>query len=249
MNLAFLHCAGKLFMRVPRTSFLPQNGGLVHKFWRAHNRAYLLSADSDKNLYLQSIFHAVRHKSIASRVNVSAFCVMSNHAHMLVKYDGASSQLSSFMRIAHSRFGQIFNRLHSRQGAVAYDRPKTPLVQQSYWNQIRVHFYIEANPLRARMTRNLKTYKFSSYAFYAWGVASEITRKLTVPQWYLALGKTAAQRRSKYRSLFEAYLKEVRTRVASYTVARFIGDPLWRAVQAQSCSRVKIDFKTPDPPE
>jgi hypothetical protein len=58
---------------------------------------------------------------------------------------------------------------------VAYERPKTLQVQPGLTNEMRVHFYIESNPLRGRMLKNLKLYKFSSFAYYAWGKTNDYT--------------------------------------------------------------------------
>jgi putative transposase len=214
-------------MRISRSIYLPQSGATVHKFWRAYNREFFLALDSMKDLYLAAVSKALIHKSVASGVKLHGFCIMSNHAHILLKYSGGLKNFSSFMRIAHSRFGQSFNKITGRQGPVAYDRPKTPLVQESTWNQMRVQFYIEANPLRAKMVKNLKLYKYSSFRFYAWGIKSEFSKSLCIPQWYLDLGSSAKLRQSRYRSLFNKYLKEILSKDLQFTVGKFIGDFLW----------------------
>lgn len=218
-------------MRISRKLLLPQDGGMIHKFWRAHNKEFLLEDHLVKNLYLQNTFRACKHKSVSGHVLVHAFCVMSNHVHESVSYTGSSQYLSKHMQISHSRFGNIFNKQHNRQGPVAYDRPKTPLIQTDGWHQMRVHFYIEANPLRAHMVRDLKMYKYSSYRFYAWGIKDEFTQKLSIPKWYLELGKNSKQRQAKYRALFDAYLKEMLLRPPNYTTTKFIGDPVWAFLQ------------------
>ncbi len=214
-------------MRPSRRMLLSQNGGLVHEFWRAHNREYLMSEPRAKLLYLRSLFRALRHKSVNSEVMIHSYCIMSNHAHMVVRYKNASQKLSDFMRVAHCVFGQTLNKIYKRQGAVAYDRPKTPLVQEQLRNVMRVHFYVEANPLRARMVRDLKLYEYSSYSFYAWGKVNEFTSRLTAPEWYMELGKTAKARQSRYRSLFNHYLDEVMKRSRELTGGRFIGSEEW----------------------
>ncbi len=214
-------------MRISRKKLLPQTGGSIHKFWRTHNKEFLLEKSEVKKLYLENTFFAINHKSVKNNVSIHAFCIMSNHVHESISYKDSTQDLSSYMRIAHGRFGNIFNKISNRQGAVAYDRPKTPLIQPNMWHEMRVHFYIEANPLRAKMIRNLKMYSYSSFRFYAWGIKDEFTKKLTVPKWYLALGKTSKDRQSKYRSLFEKYLKETLVYTAIYTKSKFIGDPTW----------------------
>ncbi len=215
-------------MRSPRHLSLSQSGGVVHEFWRAHNREYLLRTPESRSLYLSCVTKALRHKSVKGEVSVSAYCVMSNHVHMVTHYTKLSESLSNFMRVGHTRFGQVFNKIHKRQGPVAYDRPKTPLVQEQVWNLMRVHFYVEANPLRAGMVKDLKLYKHSSFRFYAWGIRDEFSRQLQEPEWYKALGVTAKARQSRYRSLFDKYLRElVMKRLSFFTRGRYIGDPLW----------------------
>ncbi len=214
-------------MRPSRRLILSQSGGLVHEFWRAHNREYLLEDDKTKFLYLRCLFRALRHKSVNSEVKIHAFCVMSNHAHVVARYKSESRKLSDFMRIAHGVFGQVFNKIKKRQGPVAYDRPKTPLVQERIKNMMRVHFYVEANPLRAQMVRDLKLCEYSSYAYYAWGVVNEFTSNLTEPEWYIELGKTAKARQSRYRSLFNGYLGQTMNRLKELTGSRFIGSDEW----------------------
>ncbi len=199
----------------------------MHQFWRAHNREYLLKQPEAKSLYLKSIVKALDHKSVKQEVELTAYCVMSNHVHTIVRYKNGSMRLSNFMRVGHTRFGQAYNKINKRQGPVAYDRPKTPLIQEQLWNIMRVHFYVEANPLRARMTNNLKLYGYSSYRFYAWGIVDEFSKKLTVPEWYMELGATSKARQAKYRSLFDKYQKEVMIQSKSYTGSRYVGDPLW----------------------
>jgi putative transposase len=234
-------------MRTPRHLLLPQTGGLVHKFWRAHNRSYLLEKNCVKETYLKNTFYALEHRSIQGQVKLHAFCVMSNHVHECLSYQERSTTLSHFMRIAHGRFGLIFNKQMQREGAVAYDRPKTPLIQPDNFHAMRVHFYIEANPLRAKMTKDLKMYRFSSYRFYAWGVVDEYTAKLTPPAWYLALGKTAKRRQANYRALFDAYLKEFALGAFEFVYCSFIGDPSWTLLNSLSLKHARSE-KIKEPP-
>jgi hypothetical protein len=112
---------------------------------------------------------------------------------------------------------------------VAEGRPKTPRVQNDY-HAMRLHFYIEANPLRAgfRTLENLKHYKYSSYGFYAYGIRTAFTYRLTIPAWYLELGKTPFARQKKYRKLFAEYLKKDEDLKKGTFLNRAIGDTLWR---------------------
>lgn len=152
---------------------------------------------------------------------------MDNHFHSLMNYTQESSKLSNFLRQAHSLFGARYNKIHNRSGKVAEGRPKTSLIENDE-HQIRVHFYIEANPIRSGKCTELqlRAYKYSSYRFYAYGIKDEFSGTLTIPNWYLALGITAKERQAKYRTLFNKYLDKNREYPEFFS--SFIGSPIWQ---------------------
>ena len=215
-------------MRISRRCLLSSPSGVVHKYWRCHNRSYHMDADSIKAMYLDCTKTGLKHKSSNSQIELHAYCVMDNHSHQVVKYSNGMDNLSNFMRIAHGEFGRRFNHATKRTGKVANERPKTVVVQDSDHSQMRAQFYVEANPIRAnkRKFENLKLYKFSSFRFYAFGIIDEFTKNLVPPDWYLRLGKTPEERQQKYRSLFQKYLKWTKNEPFDY-LGRFIGEIYW----------------------
>ncbi|MAE74539.1 MAG: hypothetical protein CL675_10620, partial [Bdellovibrionaceae bacterium] len=196
-------------MRLPRSAQLFYDSGSVHKFWRCHNKSYLLESSAIKYVYMDCTKYALEHDSVDGQVQLTSYCLMSNHVHMGMDYADSSSYLSQFMRIAHAKFGRSFNRINKSSGKVANERPKTPLIENSD-HLMRVHFYIEANPVRAGLVplSKLQFYQYSSYGFYAYGKKSRWTDLLAIPKWYLELGRTAKERQSRYRKLFKEYLGE-----------------------------------------
>ena len=94
---------------------------------------------------------------------------------------------------------------------------------------MRVHFYVEANPIRAkfRTLENLKSYVYSSYGFYAYGKKTKFTHLLTIPEWYLQLGKTAQERQTKYRKLFREYVNKYNPNISQIYKKVFIGTEIW----------------------
>ncbi len=215
-------------MRISRTNLLHPEQGFIHKFWRCQNREFLLKAQSTKDLYMKCTKYALEHRSVNSKVKIYSYCLMDNHAHMQMSYDEDSSYLSSFMRVSHARFGYTFNKIFKRTGKVANERPKTPLIENPE-HCMRVHFYIEANPVRANIVsvEGLKLYKYSSYRFFAHGIRDAWTSLLTLPNWYLALGKTKSARQSKYRKLFLKYLSS-ELFGSKWMYTRYIGNPMWQ---------------------
>jgi putative transposase len=205
--------------------------------WRCHNKEYYLRSQKIKSLYMQTIKESLKTEVTSNNIKIHAYCVMDNHYHQAVSYKESSQYLSRFMRHAHSLFGARYNRINHRSGKVAEARPKTSLIENSE-HEMRVHFYIEANPVRAGICKpeNLRTYKFNSFKFYAYGIKDEYTHLLTIPEWYMELGKTPHERQKKYRKLFYEYLEENKS--SSYTLSnqQFIGSIFWKLKQEERVS-------------
>jgi putative transposase len=218
-------------MRIPRRLQLSIPNGFVHKYWRCHNKEYYLAQNAFKALYLQCLKDTLKKSFFKEHIKVSAYCAMDNHFHQVIQYLHSFTWLSDFMRQAHSQFGRAYNKIHKRSGKVAEGRPKTPLIQDSE-HFVWVHFYVEANPIRAKKIpfEKMKHYKYSSYRFYAYGIKDEYTEILTPPDWYLALGSTAKLRQKNYRRLFVEYLKSKGLEPFGFMEA-FIGSPIWRVNQ------------------
>jgi putative transposase len=219
--------------RVPRYLTV-RKGFSVHKIWRGHNREFNLGTDSDKAAYLAFMNEDLESKDSKPGSWLEALTLMGNHTH---EKDHVTDQkrFSDHMRRHHSRYGAYFNRKYKRCGKVAQDRPKTCLIG-SVWHEMMVTFYIHANPLRARLVRDLKNYRWSTHRLYAFGLYEDWMRNIVLPQWYMNLGKTMKQRQKKYRSLFQKYLKESNP-FLSYLIRRpFFGPPHWTRQNEQRIS-------------
>ena len=113
---------------------------------------------------------------------------------------------------------------------------------------MRVHFYIEANPMRAKMHKleNLKLYQFSSYAFYAFGMKNKFTQLLSIPQWYMKLGKNMLERQAKYRKLFREYLLEKGIdNLPFFTL--FVGSKQWECKKEEDVAEYVREKKKESP--
>ncbi len=214
-------------MRVSRYQVLSQPTGMVHLFWKCHDSAYLLEQNGAKELFFQSLIYGLKHRGSDNSVQIHSFCLMSNHVHQQMSYQNGASKLSHFMRVAHGTFGMRFNRVFKRSGKVANERPKTPLIGGTE-SEMRVHFYIEANPIRAGMVKleKLRYFFWNSYRFYAHGIVDAWTKHLTPPQWYVDLGNTPEERQRAYRVLFRKYLEQFTVSWTQF-LSHFIGDALW----------------------
>jgi len=233
-------------MRISRSIQLHPESASTHLFWRAHNKEFYLSAPEIKRLYLRCCQKASEKiNKLNKQVAIHSYCLMSNHVHLSATYLASSKPLSEWMRSCHGRFGASYNRLHHRSGKVAESRPKTSLIQNDE-HLMRVHFYIEANPIRAGLCKaeNLHLQKYSSYKFYAYGIKDEFTSLLTIPDWYLNLGDTAKQRQEKYRKLFYLYLKESPD-LKPLHLQPFLGCELWKLQMLQKLKYLALGRTSP----
>lgn len=209
-------------------------------FWRCHNKEFYLENYKNKALYLNVIRKSLERNINSNNISIHSYCVMDNHFHQSISYKISYLHLSNFMRLSHGTFGLRFNKIHERSGKVAESRPKTSLIQDSK-HEMRVHFYVEANPIRSKKLSlaQLKHYKFSSYRYYAYGIKDEFSTILTAPSWYLKLGKTARERQRVYRKLFLSFIGSTKSS-ESITNKLFIGDQSWENIQIKIMSE-KVD--------
>lgn len=185
---------------------------------------------------MQALLESFQKQNQTKNIFIHSYCVMDNHYHQSTSYKESSSYLSQHMRYTHGLFGSRYNKIHKRSGKVAEARPKTSLIENTE-HEIRVHFYIEANPVRAGLCKpeNLRSYKFNSFKFYAYGIRDEYTSLLTIPEWYLQLGRTMLERQKKYRKLFYSYLFEQEGYEINPQIyeCAFIGSQLWQLKQKE----------------
>ena len=89
-----------------------------------------------------------------------AYCLMPNHYHLLVETPRAN--LSRGMRHLNGVYTQAFNRRHKRTGHIFQGRFKSILIQKETY-LLEVARYVALNPVRARMVKHPRQWKWSSY--------------------------------------------------------------------------------------
>lgn len=94
-------------------------------------------------------------------LNVLAYCMMNNHAHMLIEVKNIN-KLTLYMHKLNTSYAIYYNKSKSRVGYVYRDRFKTQVIkdERHMYNCI---LYIHNNPVKAGVCKQAKEYKFSSY--------------------------------------------------------------------------------------
>ena len=91
-------------------------------------------------------------------IELIAYCLMTNHFHMLI-YQENSSDISGFMRSIMTSYSRYFNLKYKRSGALFESRYKASRVDNDSYLQ-HITRYIHLNP------KNWDPYRHSSYRFY-----------------------------------------------------------------------------------
>ncbi|TMG79014.1 MAG: transposase [Betaproteobacteria bacterium] len=164
----------------------------LHIIQRGVDRRDCFVADTDRLVYLSSLRQLASHKRCA----LHAYCLMTNHVHLLVTPRDAES-CSALMRDLGQRYVAYFNRRHGRTGTLWEGRFRSCLVDSATY-VIACYRYIERNPVRAGMVASPQAYPWSSYGANS---ARAADATLSPHAEYLALAATDAARAQAYRDL------------------------------------------------
>ena len=166
------------------------DGGCYHLIARGNNRQFLFTT-ADQFRYFLDLLARGQTRYPAQLYH---YCLMSNHLHLLLTI-ALGPQLPKFMQFLLQGYGRWYATRQPYVGHVWQGRYKSPRVAtESYY--LEAGRYIERNPLRAQMVRDLCAYPWSSYAYYATGQADPL---VTEDPYYATLGGTATERQAAYR--------------------------------------------------
>jgi len=134
--------------------------GLYHVFVRGINKENIFEQVREKN-YFKRIIKKYLDKY---DVEIHAYCIMSNHAHLIIK-SIEKEKLSYFMSNILAEYAEYYNYKHNRNGHVFQNRFGSECIESEkyYWNCIK---YIHLNPVKAFMVSSALDYKYSSIGEY-----------------------------------------------------------------------------------
>lgn len=178
----------------------------LHVVQRGNNRQDCFLHDNDRLVYLAILRDLARLRQCV----IHAYCLMTNHAHMLVTPWSAVS-CSLMMRDLLRCYAAYFNRRYSRTGSL-WERPFRSCLVDSNAYVLACYRYIELNPVRAGMVVRPGAHPWSSYSGNA---AERIDPLLTSHAEYAALAEHERQPGHAYRSFMAtsdepAFLRDIR---------------------------------------
>ncbi len=161
-----------------------------HIVQRGHNRKTIFVADDDYQYYLDNL----REYKINFGVKVYAWCLMTNHVHLIIEPGEEVDAVSRLMTRLAGRQTAYVNKLEGRSGSLWEGRFKASPIQRDAY-LLACCRYIELNPVRAGMVSDPKQYRWSSYGMR---IGDTPTHWLDQDLCYLGLGDHEDQRRKRY---------------------------------------------------
>lgn len=144
---------------MPRYARDKSRSGIYHIIMRGINRQNIFEDDEDKIKFLDTLD---RYKSV-SNYHIYAYCLMNNHIHILLKEDTES--ISNAIKRISSSYVLWYNNKYERCGHLFQERFKSEPVDTEDYFLIALR-YIHQNPLKAKLSKGLTDYKWSSYREY-----------------------------------------------------------------------------------
>lgn len=143
---------------MPRKPRMLSNSGYYHVTLRGAGKMILFEDQDD---YLACL-GLVRKYAQKTGVAVLAYCLMSNHIHLVVRDD--SQQLSEFVRRFATSFALRYNERTSHVGHVFQNRFFSVPIEsdESLLGAVR---YVHQNPVKAKIA-SMEDYEWSSYHAY-----------------------------------------------------------------------------------
>ena len=141
---------------MPRIARVVATGYPHHIIQRGNNREKIFHDDEDSMRYLSFL----RKYSEKWNSPVLAYCLMSNHVHILAR-PASDESLYKMMQGVTLCYTQYANRKYQRTGRLWESRYHSCIVEEEkhLWAVSR---YIEQNPVRARMVKKAENYPYSS---------------------------------------------------------------------------------------
>ena len=145
---------------MPRKARQYTAGDYYHIMVRGINKQDIFHDDEDRQRYLDTMVRF----SEETNTGILAWCLMSNHVHLLLKAD---SLPDLFMKKLGCSYVPYYNRKYGRVGHLFQDRYRSEAISDDNY-LLAVARYIHRNPEKAHLC-GMADYKWSSYKEYLSG--------------------------------------------------------------------------------
>ena len=192
---------------MPRPLRIEFPGACYHVMFRANARLPIFRNDADKELLLDRMAHFAE----LFRVEIRAYCVMVNHAHIHLRT--VEGNLGAYMRSFLTSFTSIYNHRHDSCGHVFQGRYKAFLLEDAKVYRAKVTHYIHLNPARiSSLTKKPTNVRHDAALHCDWSSYGQILGLRPCPSWLdrtavlKGWGKNLSEKRKAYRASVESQL-------------------------------------------
>ncbi len=142
---------------MPRTARNNSIATYFHVMCQGINREIIFGQPVDIKYYIRKMYELKEE----CEITIVAYCVMSNHIHMLLNTQKPKN-LSKYMQRLNTIYSIYYNKKYERVGYVFRDRFKAEAINDERYlnNCIK---YIYDNPVKAGICIHPSQYKFSNY--------------------------------------------------------------------------------------
>lgn len=145
---------------MPRIAMKDYDTSFFHIMIQGIRQEYIFKQEDDMKTYSRLVYKYIK----KFRVKIIAYCIMNNHAHLLV-YVEKIKELSEFMRAINTTYALYYNKKYKMKGYVFRNRYKAePIYSETYL--VNCINYIHNNPIKAKICNSAIEYRHSSYIEY-----------------------------------------------------------------------------------
>ena len=142
--------------------------GIYHVMLKGINRQDIFEDDEDYVFFKKQLYHVVffkdeNGKPQPSRCTIYAYCLMTNHVHLLIRE--TSEELSTVIKRITVAYAHYYNGKYQHVGHLFQNRFKSEVVNnEAYF--LTLLRYIHQNPVAAGITHAVEEYRWSSWMEY-----------------------------------------------------------------------------------
>lgn len=144
---------------MPRPLRINYPGAWYHVMNRGLGHKAIYDDDKQRKVFLNLLSETFEQFDLVTH----GYCLMDNHYHLLV--ETPYGNLPRAMRHINGVYTQRYNQNKRTDGPLFRGRYKAILIEGDEY-LLQVSRYIHLNPLHANMTKNLESYRWSSYKNY-----------------------------------------------------------------------------------
>lgn len=175
--------------RISRKSIL-EDYGYYHVIARGNGKRALFRYNKDYEYFINTTKQYIN----KFQINIYHYCLMSNHIHFLIQPIKAM-ELPIFMQRTLQKYAIYFRNKYDSPGHIFQNRYQCYLIDKDSY-LLDCARYIERNPLKAGIVKDISQYPWSSFNFYANG-KKDILISNENPA-YSNLGQIEQQRQKNY---------------------------------------------------